>query len=54
MKKLLSLCTIIAIIILLSFTSSNAATPSSLKVTFIDVGQGDSELIQTPTGENKF
>ena len=52
MKKLLSICTIILIAITLSFASSNAAASTQLKVTFINVGQADSILVQSPDGEN--
>lgn len=33
-------------------TTTETAVNGNLKVHFIDVGQGDSQLIQTPTGEN--
>lgn len=52
MKKLLSALTIILISFTLSFASSNAATSKQLKVTFLDVGQADSILVQSTDGKN--
>lgn len=51
MKKILSLLFAFVLVISFSLPSASAST-KQMKVHFIDVGQGDSILIQTPKGEN--
>ena len=51
-KNRVVLALLIIVFVLSLFSFSFAATQKTLTVSFIDVGQGDSILIQTPQGKN--
>ncbi|WPX08141.1 ComEC/Rec2 family competence protein [Anaerocellum danielii] len=52
-RNILSICLLIIIAFIFSlFSFAFASTQKNLTVSFIDVGQGDSILIQTPQGKN--
>ncbi|WP_238524567.1 MBL fold metallo-hydrolase [Caldicellulosiruptor hydrothermalis] len=51
-KNRVVLALLIIVLVLSLFSFSFAATQKTLSVSFIDVGQGDSILIQTPQGKN--